>query len=218
MMIRWGLYLALVLVLCMPACGEKNDATNNAAAGGESSGAAQWDEAKFKKIAATSIDGFEVKKSRMPPRKDMANVNYVRTQKNAAGNQVKVVATSQGCMMCQKMDLAEWKANKHLRKGTENSKVVGSPGHVWELFEIEFGKDQKAMATYDLGYFKKDKSTFYSNGMKVFYNDGTNMVTLTVGLSGFMQGQSVDELKKNLSKQEMVDASKKVLTALHSHF
>jgi hypothetical protein len=218
MMIRWGLYLALVLALCMPACGEKDDATNNAAAGGESSGAAQWNEAQIKKIGATSIDGFEVKKNGMPPRKDLANVTYVRTQKNAAGSQVQVNALSQGCMMCKKMDLAEWKANKHLRKGTENAKLVGSPGHVWELFEIEFGKDQKAMATYDLGYLKKDRSTFQSNKMKVFYNDGTNMVTLTVGLSGFSRGKSVDELKKNLSKQEMVDASKKVLTALHSHF
>jgi hypothetical protein len=224
-MAKLSLGIIVVFMLSAAACGGKDDSGKNTnqdktktTANKAPKGPAQFDEAKYKAIADGKIAGFELDKQRSNVRKDLVRLTYAQTQKNAAGKQVQIGATVQACMMCKKMDLAVWKANPHLRKGTENEKLIGTPGHVWELSTLELSGGKKAIAVYEMGYFKKDKSTFRSNGVRVFYNNGVNMVTLMVGLKGFMKGESVEALSKSMPKKDVMAAAKAFMDAMVKHF
>jgi len=158
-----------------------------------------------------------LKKSPYPSTKSLARMAYVRIHPNEAGFQPKVDAIVQACLMCQAMDFKTWEANPNVRKNTENSKLKGSVGHVWSILPLEFGDGQTAIAVYEVGYHTAGPSTFRANGLKVFYNNGVNEILLTVGPVGFIRGDSVAELTKNLSQDDMVDSARTVLKALTSH-
>ena len=222
---KLSLGIIVVFMFSLAACGGKDDAgkttgkdKGKAATKNAPKGPAAFDEAKYKAIADAKVAGFELDKQRSNVRKDLARLTYAQTQKNAVGNQVQIGATVQGCLMCKKMDLAVWKANTHLRKGTESKKLIGTPGHIWELSTLELSGGKKAIVVYEIGYFKKDKSTFRANGLRVYYNNGVNMVTLMVGIKGFMKGESVEALSKNMPKKDLLAAAKAFMDVMVKQF
>jgi hypothetical protein len=222
MKLRIGI-LAAAAALALAGCGDKKDEGGGAAdpggAADQGGGAGKAiDEATAAAISETRIEGFEAQAS--PPQKTSATVYYTAKDKLESGQQLKVSATVQKCVMCQKMDLAAWKANENLKSMLSKASKE-DPELVWEVEEVDLG-GKKGIYTYALAYNVSEdgKSRSGTNGYNIWYNDGINQIWLQTMCHGGFGPDITDEASYEAAcpREAQLEAAKQVFAAFATYF
>ncbi len=221
------LLIAIFALTTTASCGDKkeNEGSNKKTGGGilakkdqkapanrgsKKGGGKRLDEAAATALLGVTVPGFT--QTTKVVRKNMAQISYKSEKPNAQGKSIGLFIMAQPCVMCRKLDLAKWKANENLKMMLPKAHK-DNPELVWEVESLEAG-GVTGIYTYRLSFTKgadgKRKSS--SHGVTLYYNNGTNMVTVMVtGKRVF--AKSLDELKTLITKEELVAAAKAALGA-----
>lgn len=213
--------LAAAAALALAGCGDKQGEGGGAAdKRNQANGGAgkAIDEATAKAIAETRIEGFEAQAS--PPQKTSATVYYTSNEELPSGQKVGVSATVQKCELCQKMDVAAWKANDNLKSMLSKASIE-DPELVWEVDEVDLG-GKKGIYTYALAWSESEdgKSRGGANGYNIWYNDGTNQIWMQTGCRGGFGPDVTDEASYEAScpREKQLEAARQVFAGFAKYF
>ena len=188
---------------------------------GKSGSSAGWDEATYKKMSETKVDGFELQPGARAT-KNMANLYYKGAKANAKEMVPFVAVTLMKCpIRCMDLEVDKAKANQNLKMNLPKIHK-DNPKLVWDVFEIDFG-GKKGLGIYNRSFMKTadGKGTATANGLMAFYHNGKHIIQFNVSARGAKEHKSAKdekELEEMMSKDEMVAAAKAVFAGFAGNF
>jgi len=214
--------LALTASLGTTACKKKSEEQGGGGGGGaaQASGKKAIDEAQANELVKTEVPGFEVSMPNVMG--SFASMWLQGTEANAGGFVASAQVSIQECMACQPMKLDVWQKNAENLKAMLPRIHIDNPALVWEMFEIPLDDTHTAIGVYSASMVKEENSKASALGLDVFYNDGTNMMTIQVSARPKEGGPgSADDLaglQAQMTKDEFVAAAKKIFAPFASTF
>lgn len=180
-----------------------------------------WDEAAYKKMSETKLDGFELQPGARAT-KSMANIYYKGSKPNAKEMVPFVSVMLMKCpMRCMDLAVDKAKANQNLKMNLP-SIHKNNPKLVWDAFELDFG-GKKGLGIYHRSFMPTadGKGTASAHGLMAFYHNGTYVIHLTIsarGAKGYKSAKDEKELEEQMSKDEMVAAARAVFGGFAGNF
>ena len=183
-------------------------------AGGVETGPTRMDKARVEKLVETEVEGFE--RGHTNVMGSLATIFYTATEANAHGRTANVQLTVGGCTGCLPMEAAAFEGRKENLMMMLSKAHKENPDLVFEIAEADFD-GRKVIFTHSLSYVERTTehgtSRSTSNGVNVFHNNGVNQLLLQVSGRGKGMASSIDELRTQFTREEMLAAARKVFAA-----
>lgn len=129
-----------------------------------------------------------------------------------SGAKIGAMMTIGPCAFCQKMVLADWQKNDNLKSMLPRIHI-DNPAAVWEVGELDLG-GKKGIYTYSLSLVGNASS----NGLTVYYNNGTNNIMMVMYAHNGPSATKPEELSAWASKDDFIAAAKQLFAPYASNF
>ena len=129
-----------------------------------------------------------------------------------SGAKIGAMITIGPCAFCQKLVLADWQKNDNLKSMLPRIHI-DNPAAVWDVGELDLG-GKKGIYTYSLSLVGNASS----NGLTVYYNNGTNNIMMMMYAHGGPSATKPEELSAWASKDDFIAAAKQLFAPYASNF